>query len=422
MAVNGGPKIPKDGLVLSLDAANSKSFRGEPATNILPVTSDNIYNILNTANSTYGPLSIISTSTPYGTKAHQLTFKANADNGFYSTNTCRFTSQAVTVQRDGVTKYSYSVWVYVLNERWDEWNSLVVKYVTGTNGWSGMSDLGQRKKDSQGRVWRRYGYKGQTSSGGGTGGEYHAFYKNGTLASDLIVLLSAPDFYERNDNILPVFVNGTRGTTVATGGGWADITNNSNHGELLNGTAYDSGSLGSLSFDGVNDRVNFYFSNSTVRCYNSSVIFIVKIPTWSGGQKCILSYRSGNGGQLYIGKKNGGIFSYYNSLQSGGTFAAGTTHTSTGDFNNNSVVFGAVVMDTDNGLFKTYVNGKKIGEVVRDGGWVSNYNTVLNLGYDAGGTNEYMIGNFYYFAHYNRVLSQNEIKNIYEATRGRFGL
>jgi len=44
------------------------------------------------------------------------------------------------------------------------------------------------------------------------------------------------------------------------------------------------------------------------------VIFAVKLPAYSGGQKCILSYRGGSGGALYIGKSGGGIFCYYDQL------------------------------------------------------------------------------------------------------------
>jgi hypothetical protein len=52
------------------------------------------------------------------------------------------------------------------------------------------------------------------------------------------------------------FVAGTRGTTVATGGGWADLTGNGNHGELVNGVRESGDNLGSLDFDGVDDYID----------------------------------------------------------------------------------------------------------------------------------------------------------------------
>jgi hypothetical protein len=56
------------------------------------------------------------------------------------------------------------------------------------------------------------------------------------------------------------FVAGTRGTTVATGGGWEDRSGNDNHGELVNGPTYDDVNLGSLVFDGVNDYIQIPYS------------------------------------------------------------------------------------------------------------------------------------------------------------------
>jgi len=41
MATEGGPAIVEDGLVLALDAANTKSFRGEPTTNYATVDLGN---------------------------------------------------------------------------------------------------------------------------------------------------------------------------------------------------------------------------------------------------------------------------------------------------------------------------------------------------------------------------------------------
>lgn len=53
------------------------------------------------------------------------------------------------------------------------------------------------------------------------------------------------------------FVAGTRGTTVATNGGWKDLSGNASHGETVNGPTYDSANGGSIVFDGSNDYVDF---------------------------------------------------------------------------------------------------------------------------------------------------------------------
>ena len=70
------------------------------------------------------------------------------------------------------------------------------------------------------------------------------------------------------------FVAGTRGTTVSTGGGWADLTGIGNNGTLVNGVRESSDNLGALVFDGTND----YISSNSGLTNNSdfSVSFWIK--------------------------------------------------------------------------------------------------------------------------------------------------
>jgi hypothetical protein len=191
---------------------------------------------------------------------------------------------------------------------------------------------------------------------------------------------------------------------------WTDLSGNGNTGTLQNSPTYDTNNLGSFSLDGVDDRILISCNNSTVRTFNSTTQFIVKLPVYSGGQRCILSYRTG-AGQLYIGKSSNGIFCYYNQLS-----APGFT---VGNITSNSTVICAVTCDATNNLLSTYINGTLAGSASRTG-WVSTYHTSLYLGWDAGGTNEYMLGNFYQFSHYNRVLTAQEIQQNYNALKGRF--
>lgn len=183
--------------------------------------------------------------------------------------------------------------------------------------------------------------------------------------------------------------------------------------ELENSPTFDSANYGNFSLNGTNHRLKVTCASNIIRCYNSTTQFIVKLPLWSVGQRCILSYR-GSGGQMYIGASSNGIFTYYDTLNSPG-------YTS-GSIQNNSIAVCHVVCDSTNNMLYHYINGRLIGSGVARTGWATTYNTVFYLGYDAGGTNEYMIGNFYQFAHYNRVLSSTEILQNYDALKGRFNL
>ena len=194
---------------------------------------------------------------------------------------------------------------------------------------------------------------------------------------------------------------------------WTDLSGNGNNGTLQNSPTYDTNNLGSFSLDGVNDRILISCNNSTIRTFNSTTQFIIKLPVYSGGQRCILSYRPG-AGQLYIGKANSGIFCYYNQLSPSPAYTVG-------NIASNATVICTVTCDATNNLLSTYINGTLAGSASRTG-WVSTYHTSLYLGWDAGGTNEYMLGNFYQFSHYNRVLTASEIQQNFNALRGRFSI
>lgn len=195
------------------------------------------------------------------------------------------------------------------------------------------------------------------------------------------------------------------GTTVS------NLASSSFLGAMQNSITY---STNKFSLDGVDDRIYFNLgTNTSVRCYDSTIVFCVNLPVVSGGQRCILSYRGGSGGSLYIGKSSSAIFSYYDSLNQPsyviGTIAANTPFVC------------AITLDATNTTITHYINGVSAGGVARTG-WASAYNNILYLGYDFGGTNEFMIGDFYTFLHYNRVLTATEIKQNYYALRSRFGI
>lgn len=193
-----------------------------------------------------------------------------------------------------------------------------------------------------------------------------------------------------------------------TGAIWKDLSGNSSNGTLINGPTVELANKGGLIFDGVNDYVDIQCKINTIRTYNSTTQFIIKLPIYTGGQRNILSYRSAN--SLYIGKASGGIFCYYNTLSS----QAYTV----GSIADNTIVHVAVTCDATNNLLSIYINGVLAGSVSRTG-WTTSYNTTMTLG---GSDIEYMLGTFFSFSHYNRVLIASEIKQNFEALRGRYGI
>lgn len=195
---------------------------------------------------------------------------------------------------------------------------------------------------------------------------------------------------------------------------WTDINGlgPKNNSTLTNGPTFNSGNGGNIVLDGSNDYVNISCNSNTIRAYNSSTEFVIKLPTYLGGQRCILSYRSSN--TMYIGKASGGIFVFYNGLSTPGY--------TVGSISNNSIAHCVVTCDATNNTLSTYINGSLAGSVSRTG-WSTTYNSNVGLGYDLGGnTEEYMSGNFYLFRHYNKVLNSTEVLQNFNATKSRFGL
>jgi hypothetical protein len=182
---------------------------------------------------------------------------------------------------------------------------------------------------------------------------------------------------------------------------------------LENSPTFNSQNGGSFALDGVNNRIKITCASNIIRCYNSTSQFIVKVTNTNVGQKCMFSYRS-NGGQMYVGVSVNKIFTYYNTLN--------TPAYVDGSLLSNTIAICHVVCDATNNMLYHYINGALVSSGVSRTGWSTGYNTIFYLGYDDGGTNEYMGGNFYQFSHYNKVLSSSEIQQNYNAIKGRYSL
>lgn len=195
---------------------------------------------------------------------------------------------------------------------------------------------------------------------------------------------------------------------VGSGTSWIDVTRNGNVATLTGGPTFNSDNGGSIVLDGVDDYVAINCASNQIRAFNSTTQFVIKLPTYGGAQRNILSYRSVN--TLYIGKQSGGIFCYYNTLN--------TQAYTVGSIADNAIAHVVVTCDAVNNLLSTYINGSLAGSVSRTG-WGTTFNTTMTIG---GSDLEYMVGNFYSFSHYNRVLSAPEILQNFEAYRGRYGI
>jgi hypothetical protein len=390
MAVHSGPKVTTTGLVFEYDMSNTaKSWMGAPATNLMTPTATNAYLSLTTANATYGPLSLLTTPTPFGTQAHQMTFTVLGDTNYYGINTCRFISNTVAVPKDGTTYYKYSVWLYT--DSWGVYTSSVYLYVTGSNGMTGASDSGQRALDSLGREWRRYTMTGFVLTGGGIAYQYHTFYKSNPITSDINVLACAPDFYgEAVGGYIAPYVNGTRSNTQAL----LDLTRNNTI--TTNSLTYASD--GTFSFNGVADYMDFPISGFSQQF---TIIAWIK-STVAGREQHIADF---SGSQFYKSAANMLHTASWSTAGGATGIALNTWY--------------QVAQIRDSSKVDLYLNGNFDGTGTLGGNPGSNF-TVGDLYGHAGGYR--FGGSIARVEVYNRALTATEIQNNFEAIRSRYGI
>ena len=215
---------------------------------------------------------------------------------------------------------------------------------------------------------------------------------------------------EQKDHSTP-YTPTSRGTTVATGGGLIDLSNNGNHGELINGVLYDSDNCGSLVFDGVDDYINILHTNQFIYGTNPFTIQLFTKLSGNNTYYPIISKGFYNGSNYQGFTLHG---PYCNRIEGGDD---GTNHFDYSfnvsfareQWNNIVIVYtgtqfiyykNAIQLDTFNWIYG-----------------VGTYNADFKIGSFWGGKFNGQISEVKF---YNRTLSQSEITQIYNSTKSRY--
>lgn len=394
MGVSGGPNIVDNGLVLTLDVANDKSFRGEPTTNIL---------------STY-----VNPTFENGTKTSDgwaFDAKLNGTYDYYtldrfSGNFCvrlqNATDSAIAFWRQSIPVTSglkYTMSVYAKNI-----NCPTTPYFSGVNI---SLDAGQNASFTgiDNSTWKRF-----TATFTATATGNAEFYiRTNQNASQGYFLID--NFQIEQKAYATPFVNGTRGTTVATGGGLANLVTNANHGELVNGPVYNSANGGSILFDGVDDYVVVSspgsYSNYTFDFYCRWV---------SNTQNSNRVFGLSNFGTYTIFNQSDVAF-HYNPI--GGSPPSTTISSGV------NVGFGnwchiALTVSATATVVTLYVNGmsRNTTNILPAQNFAGNVylgaqNTITTVSANC---------QIAKFSLYNRALTSEEIQQNFDATRSRFGI
>jgi hypothetical protein len=429
MGTSGGPNVNRSGLVLYLDAPTKRSFRGQSTENLAPSGQ-------RTCSSHFTRKS-----------GHRETWSYALETNVLG----RKHATKIYINPTGNTAQPYADWGFTAHK-------------------SGGSEVGDvyaisfdyrvTKGSNTPRITIAYanGYKSPTSSNVGTFGTqvYQSLPDGWTRYKRTITINTAGNTFWRfacdSDNEdteiyvdnfqvelgdkITRFVDGTRGTTVATGGGWRDISGNNNHGEILNGVTTDNdGDIdGALDFDGTDDVVELPTSIASIGTVGS-IEAIFKADTNHRG--AILGWgnldtthwgtfeigpSTGTYSDEYISYVNRKNSSGYNLVFMGRDSTAGSYKLNDGNFHH--VV---VVVDGSDNCF--YVDGTKITPSFPDGlSTTSAFIDVDSIQKIRVGDSTYNGGHIPFNGKipliriYDRGLTSGEVIRNYKSLKKRYGI
>ena len=221
---------------------------------------------------------------------------------------------------------------------------------------------------------------------------------------------------------------GNRLSYPTSGTTWTDLSGNNNNGTLINGPTFNPNNLGSIVFDGVDDYVQLN-NCLPLKWQNINQISL----------EVFFKFNSLSSPRQYIFDSRYEVTSPYNwyllIIDPGGQLVTGTGQNSSNPvtdinvttLNNNQIYMINLTIDktTTTNNFKVYVNSNLVLTTGFD--WTTNQgsenNSIMYLGRAYPDSGYRLNGNIYNFKIYkNKVLSQAEILQNYNAYKTRFGL
>ena len=198
---------------------------------------------------------------------------------------------------------------------------------------------------------------------------------------------------------------------------WTDLSRSNNNGILTNGPTFNTGSLGSIIFDGVDDNVQLGNASNIIGASQSVITINTWVKTNSIGsyKKILVTNVAGSstltGIYLSIGPSSFGL--YLGIITNNGANAAiYSPYISTTQYSN-------ICGTYDGSNIKVYLNGTLVATQPHTGNIVNTGITRIS-GYDNNA--ETWDGNISNVQIYNKALSTQEVLQNYNATKGRFGL
>lgn len=411
MAFSRGPKIITEGLVLNLDAGNVKSFKGVPTSNLLNDTSY----ALGTNNSP-------AFSTNYGSEIVYIpklqgSRVANYCNIFNdgSTSCCPSPFYFGNIAVLGNTIYTYQI-IYRTTTGYNhpnymyhyEYNGGAYLTEYGLHDTNRVEDLG----DGWVHAWGTF-----TSNPSATRFTTHLFHYEYNTQNKIQVAgisLTQGSTIHNPNNLLPI--HETRGNNESL----FDNSLNKNSVTVLNGVGSNR-VIGmeaneGISFDGIDDNINL--GDASKFLYNgvTTINVWVKSSVLGSYRKILFTGDAGTNNirGLYFSLGPAPYYVYFGVTTDNGQNSANAYPV------NIELNKWVNICGTFDGLnIKLYINGELVGTQPLTGS-IDNRGIGRISGYDNNAESwSGLIGNF---QAYDRALSVNEVKQNYNALKGRYGV
>lgn len=390
MGVHAGPDINEDGLVLALDGANYRSFKGEATTNLLS-NGDFSSGLTSWSNYNGATASVINL---FDIPPYLNTSKSAANSVTSATQSVGNyggISKGMPTLTAGVT-YTISYYARCLS------GTLNLQF-SNQNGAGDESNLSHSKTITT--TWSKYTHTATLNIA-----KNILFIWNSNSPSNTFQIT---DIQIEAKSYSTTFTTGTRGTTVATGGGWADLTGNGNNGELVNGIRESADNLGSLSFDGVDD----YLATSLAGTFSQITFEFMGFfddPNFNMLSREESAFGDWTSNRVHFGTRWTGSSAGMHFNVNGSWNTTPSTNLRYG-WNHYLLIY-----DTVNNLKRVYLNGILSSSVGTNGNMTLGdfrigVATVLN---------RYYRGNIANFRVYNRALTENEVKQNFNSLKGRY--
>ena len=413
MAVSTRNSIVTNGLVLYLDAANSKSLPAPPSTNLMVWSQDFTQA---TWQKVRASVTASATTAPDGTLTGTRLVNDTSNNSHY-------------VRSDGYSftageTYTVSFYAKAAEQTWvslqiNEANVVFPSTFTDlTNGVLGSVGAGTTATiQSVGNGWYRTTI---TRTVANTGLSYFGII---TATSNGVQSYTG-------DGVSGVYVWGVQleklpyvtpyiptTTTSVSRNTWSDVSGNGNSGSLILGPTFDSQNGGSIVFDGTNDYCTLGTKNLIQNDFTISIWF--KLNSSGDKEHFIFSNNYQTSPALLITATVAGSARELTAYYASGSILSYTISATTNipaSINNITLVRnGSTNIPYLNGIEQTsriFTNSTVLGSGLYELG----YATIRNK------TTAYLQGNIYQTSIYNRALSQQEITQNYNALKSRYGL